>query len=45
MRPSDNNKKEDGKFKKVNIKHGLKESVRSAVHPESDKQSEQSRNI
>lgn len=30
MRKTQNNKKEDGHFKKVNIKHGQEESARAA---------------
>jgi hypothetical protein len=33
MRKTQNNKKEDGNFKKVNIKHGQEESARAVFNP------------
>jgi hypothetical protein len=33
MRRTENNKKQDGHFKKVNIKHGQPESVRAVFDP------------
>ncbi|MEA4827500.1 CPC_1213 family protein [Clostridium sp. JNZ J1-5] len=37
MRNTQNNKKEDGKFKKINIKHGQAESSRAAFNPNDGK--------
>lgn len=37
MKKTQNNKKEDGKFKKINIKHGQSESARAAFDMRGEK--------
>lgn len=45
MRPTDNNKKEDGKFKKKNIKHGISESTRATFYSEKSTQNDETKNL
>lgn len=42
---TDNNKKEDGRFKKKNIKHGMEESTRSAFYSEKSTQTDEIKNV
>ena len=42
---TDNNKKEDGRFKKKNIKHGIAESTRAAFYSEKSTQTDEIKNV